>query len=87
MNLAIRDVDELSRCLATAGDEPHDIDQAARRYAQTRQEQLRRALRRTHLLGLAADRPFTARRLALVRLLNITTPAKKALLRSMMDVR
>jgi hypothetical protein len=53
----------------------------------TRQREVRHAVRRTHLLGLAADGPFTSWRIAVVRLLDSIGPAKKAALRAMMDVR
>ncbi len=87
MNLALFDAEALSHSLAAGSGEPDDIDAAACRYGQHRRQQVRRALRRTHLLGLAADRPFTTGRLVLVRLLNVTTSAKRAVLRSMIDVR
>ena len=89
MNLAIRDVQALAASLVDAGcpTTTSGTDAPAAAYAAHRANGIRPALRRTHMLGLAAERaPFWAINAAAL-LADHSTSIKRALLLSMMDVR
>lgn len=89
MNLAIRDADVLAGCLNAAGcpRAATRIDHAIASYGAQRQRSVRPTLRRTHLLGVAAERAPTAASMAAVQLAGRIMPVKRNLLRAMMDVR
>lgn len=87
MNLAIQDADLLGGLLGSTQTTGNGLDDAGARYERMRQRQVKPALRRTHVLGVAASVPVSSKLAALVRALGRSERLKRTIVRSMMDVR
>ena len=90
MNLAFQDAETLAGCLAGVGFQPERLDAAAARYSRRRRQEIKKVLRRTHVMGLAAcvrHPAYIRTRENFLRLADRTPALKRWIFRRVVEVR